>query len=171
MHAAVGKVGAAEILAAISASIDAIGGAGEDEIGIVRVHEDGKCFDLAQRVFPVATLCGAAKHASETALLTGVITPDAGKYIGWIHRTVLRVRILRHDILPRAPGQCGESSLQAVAANRAPRGAAEKLRFAEDHVGMAKPAPYAAACDTGAAVTELAQRALSLLLTCSRYII
>ena len=37
-------------LAAIGASIDAIGGARKDEIGIARVHEDGKCFDLAQRV-------------------------------------------------------------------------------------------------------------------------
>ena len=40
MHAAVGKVGAAEILAAIGASIDAISGTREDEIGIPRVDED-----------------------------------------------------------------------------------------------------------------------------------
>jgi hypothetical protein len=33
LHAAVGKIGAAEILAAIGASIDAIGGARKDEMG------------------------------------------------------------------------------------------------------------------------------------------
>ena len=89
LHAAVGKVGAAEILAAIGASIDAIGGASKDEIGIARVHEDGKRFDLAQRMFPVATVCGAAKHASETALFAGVITADTGEHTRWNHSTVL----------------------------------------------------------------------------------
>src|SRR5262249_56541496 len=49
-------------------------------MGIARVHEDGKCFDLAQRMFPVATVCGAAKHAGETALFAGVITADAGEH-------------------------------------------------------------------------------------------
>src|SRR6516225_2319105 len=38
----------------------------KDEIGIARVHEDGKCFDLAQRMFPVATVCGAAKSPAHT---------------------------------------------------------------------------------------------------------
>jgi len=82
LHAAVGKVGAGKLLAAISASINAIGGAGEDEIGIARVHKDGKCFNLAQRMFPVAAVCGAAKHAGETALFAGVITADAGEHMG-----------------------------------------------------------------------------------------
>src|SRR4029077_2240456 len=93
LHAAVGKVGAAEILAAISASIDAIGGASEDEIWIARVQEDGKRFDLAQRVFPVGAIGGAAKHSGETTLLAGVITADAGEYIRWDHSTVLRGKI------------------------------------------------------------------------------
>src|SRR5258706_12280417 len=62
----------------------------EDEIGIARVHEDGKCFDLAQAVFPVASVCCvAAKHAGETALFAGVITADAGEHTGWNHGTVL----------------------------------------------------------------------------------
>ena len=52
------------------------------EIGIARVHEDGKCFDLAQGVFPVAIVCSAAKHAGETALFAGVITADAGEHTG-----------------------------------------------------------------------------------------
>src|SRR5262245_50649936 len=85
MRAAIGKVGAAEILAAIGASIDAIGGDRKDEIGIARVHEDGKCFDLAQRMFPVATVCGAAKHAGESALFAGVITADTGEHTRWNH--------------------------------------------------------------------------------------
>jgi hypothetical protein len=94
LHAVVGKVGAAELLAAIGASIDAIGGARKDEIGIARVHEDGKCFDLAQRVFPVAIVCCvAAKHAGETALFAGVITADAGEHTGWNHGTVLPSKI------------------------------------------------------------------------------
>src|SRR4029077_3071453 len=114
LHAAVGKVGAAEILAAISASIDAIGGASEDEIWIARVQEDGKRFDLAQRVFPVGAIGGAAKHAGETTLLAGVITADAGEYIRCDHSTVLRGKILRHDILPRLARQRGEPSLSPV---------------------------------------------------------
>jgi hypothetical protein len=36
-------------------------------------------------VFPVATVCGAAKHAGETALFAGVITADAGEHTGWNH--------------------------------------------------------------------------------------
>src|SRR5262249_16177993 len=97
------KVGAAEILAAIGASIDAIDGARKDEIGIARVHEDGKCFDLAQRVFPVATVCGTAKHAGETALFAGVITADAGEHKGWNHGNVLPNYIFRHTISPVRP--------------------------------------------------------------------
>src|SRR5262245_9139988 len=54
-------------------------------MGIARVHEDGECFDLAQRMFPVATVCGAAKHAGETALFAGVITADTGEHTGWNH--------------------------------------------------------------------------------------
>ena len=69
-------------MAAISASIDAIGGAGEDEIWIARVQEDGKRFDLTQRVLPVGAIGGAAKHAGETTLLAGVITTHAGEHIG-----------------------------------------------------------------------------------------
>ena len=81
------------------------------QIGIARVHEDGKCFDLAQRVFPVATVCCvAAKHAAETALFAGIITADAGEHIGWNHGCPPE-QDLRHNILPRAAGQCGESSL------------------------------------------------------------
>jgi hypothetical protein len=41
-------------------------------------------------MFPVATVCGAAKHAGETALFAGVITADAGEHTGWNHGTVLR---------------------------------------------------------------------------------
>ena len=53
----------------IGAAIDAIGSAGEDEIRIARVHEDGKRFDLAQRMFPVGAVSGAGKHAGETAFV------------------------------------------------------------------------------------------------------
>ena len=81
------------------------------EIGIARVHEDGKCFDLAQGVFPVAIVCSAAKHAGETALFAGVITADAGEHTGWNHGTVLPSKILRHNILSRAAVQSGESLL------------------------------------------------------------
>ena len=80
------------------------------EIGIARVHEDGKCFDLAQGVFPVAIVCSAAKHAGETALFAGVITADAGEHTGWNHGCPPE-QDLRHNILPRAAGQCGESLL------------------------------------------------------------
>jgi hypothetical protein len=108
-------------LAAISASIDAIGGASEDEIWIARVQEDGKRFDLTQRVFPVGAIGGAAKHAGETTLLAGVITADAGEYIRWDHSTVLRGKILRHDILPRMARQRGEPSLSAVTVGYKPK--------------------------------------------------
>jgi hypothetical protein len=94
LYAAVGKVGAAEILDPIGASIDAIGRARKDQIGIARVHEDGKCFDLAERVFPVAAVCCvAAKHAGETALFARVITADAGEHTGSNHGTVLPSKI------------------------------------------------------------------------------
>ena len=66
---------------AIGASIDAISSAGEDEIGIVRMHKNGKCFDLAQRVLPIGAVGGAAKDARETALFTGVITTNTGEHI------------------------------------------------------------------------------------------
>ncbi|MFZ2135593.1 MAG: hypothetical protein WAV78_01435 [Xanthobacteraceae bacterium] len=98
-------------MAAISASIDAISGAGEDEIWIAWVQEDAKRFDLAQRVFPVAAIGGATKHAGETALLAGVITADTGENIRWDHSTVLPGKTLRHGILPRTARQRGESSL------------------------------------------------------------
>jgi len=82
LHAAVGKVGAAEIPAAIGASIDSISGAGKDQIGIARVHKHGECFELAQHVFPVGVIDAAAKHAGEAPLVAGVITADAGEHTG-----------------------------------------------------------------------------------------
>src|SRR5262245_66571623 len=36
-------------------------------------------------MFPVATVCGAAKHAGETALFAGVITADTGEHTRWNH--------------------------------------------------------------------------------------
>src|SRR5262249_17244177 len=62
-----------------------VGGPRKGGSGIARVHEDSKCFDLAQRMFPVATVCGAAKHAGETALFAGVITADTGEHTRWNH--------------------------------------------------------------------------------------
>ena len=82
MHAAVGKIGAAEIFPPVRASINAVGGAGKNESRIARVHEDGEDLKLAQRVFPVAPLPGATKHAGKTGLLVGVITPDPSEHIG-----------------------------------------------------------------------------------------
>jgi hypothetical protein len=92
LHAAVGKVGTAEILAAIGASIHAICGAGKDEIRIVRMHKNGKCFDLAQRVFPVSAVGRAAKNPGETALFAGVIAANTGEHIRWGHDTLLPAR-------------------------------------------------------------------------------
>jgi len=66
---------------AIGASIDAISSAGEDEIGIVRMHKDGKRLALAQCAFPVTAVIGASKHAGETTLLAGVIAADTGEDI------------------------------------------------------------------------------------------
>ena len=77
-----------EILAAIGTSIDAIGGAGKDEIGIVRMHKDGKCFDLVQRMFPIGATGGASKHAGDTALLARVIAANTGKHIRRGHNTI-----------------------------------------------------------------------------------
>ena len=76
-------------LAAIGASIDAIGRAGEDEIRIAGMDEDGKRLDLAERVFPAASVGGTAKHAGKTTLFAGVITADAGEHIGQVHGTFL----------------------------------------------------------------------------------
>ena len=111
LHAPIGKVCAAEGLAAIATSINAIGGANENEIGIPRVDEDGECFDLAQRVFPVGVVDGAAKHTGEATLLAGIVTADAGEHVGWNHGTFFPSKILRHDILLRVARQCDGSSL------------------------------------------------------------
>ena len=79
---AVRKVSAAEILAAIGASIDPIDGTSEDKIRIARVHKDGKNFNVTQRMFPVGAVGGAAKHAGETTLFADVITANTGEHIG-----------------------------------------------------------------------------------------
>ena len=72
------------------------------------MHKDGKCFGLAQRVFPIAAVGGTAKHAGETTLLAGIITADAGENIGLGHGTFLPGKILRHDILLREARQCDQ---------------------------------------------------------------
>jgi hypothetical protein len=51
--------------------------------------------NLAQCVFPVGAVSGAAKHAGETTLLAGIVTADAGEHIGWGHGKLLQAKILR----------------------------------------------------------------------------
>ncbi|SRR6266480_925710 len=55
------------------------------------MHEDGKRLDLAQYVLPVGIIGGAAKHASKTTLLAGIIAADPSEHMGWRHdRSSLR---------------------------------------------------------------------------------
>ena len=91
LHAAVGKVGTAEILTAIGTSIDAIGGAGKDEIGIVRMHKDGKCFDLrSAHVSSHKATSGASKHRRRRrpCLCSRNKAANTGKHIRWGHNAI-----------------------------------------------------------------------------------
>jgi hypothetical protein len=55
LYATIGKVGSVKILAAIGASIDAISGAGKDEVGIVRMRKDTKLRDFGRSIWTIPT--------------------------------------------------------------------------------------------------------------------
>jgi hypothetical protein len=120
-------------LAAIGASIDAICGAGKDEIGIVRMHKNGKCFDLAQRVFPVSAVGRAAKDPGETALFAGVIATNTGEHIRWGHDTFLPARFCAMIFCREQPDNVVFIVSRRVLDEYRPRGVSPRLSMAQCH--------------------------------------